>query len=62
MAKKRRGKTTAAEHMAQLYSDPEWVQRHEEREAAHKARGERIQKEIDSEDVPLITAPVWWKI
>jgi hypothetical protein len=54
MTEKRRGKITAAEHMAQLYSDPEWVRRHEEREAAHKARGERIQKEMDPEDVPLM--------
>ena len=41
---------TAAEAMAQLQSDPEWVRQHEEREAKWKAKGERLR----AEEAPLI--------
>ena len=53
MAEKRKNET-AAELMARLRADPEWVRDLEEREAAHKARVEQIQKEVDSEELPLL--------
>ena len=40
--------------MAQLYSDPEWVRRHEEREAARKADIARRLKEIEPEEAPVV--------
>lgn len=58
MIQKRRGKITAAEHMAQLYSDPEWVRRHEEREAAQKVRVAERLKEIEPEAAPLVAEMV----
>jgi hypothetical protein len=45
---------TAAEGMAILQSDPDWVRRSEECEAAHKADMARRLKEIEPEVAPLI--------
>ncbi len=45
---------TAAEGMAILQSDPEWVRRHEEYEAAQKARVAQRNEEIEPEDAPLM--------
>ena len=53
MAEKRKNET-AAELMARLRADPEWVRRHEGREAAHKARVEQGYREREPENAPLI--------
>ena len=45
---------TAAEADAIMRADPEWVRRHEEREAAHKARVEQGYREREPENAPLI--------
>ncbi len=45
---------TAAELMARLQADPDWVRRDAERKAKHKALVERIQKEIEPENAPLM--------
>ncbi len=50
----KRKKETAAELMARLRADPEWVRDLEVKQAAHKARVAQIQKEMDSEDAPLM--------
>ena len=54
MTEKRKGRITAAEHMAQLHADPEWVRQEAEREAAHKASVARMQKEMESEYAPVM--------
>lgn len=51
MAKKRE---TAAEFMARLQSDPEWVRKDAERKAKHKAAVEKLQQEIEPEHAPLM--------
>ena len=49
---------TAAEADAIMRADPEWVRRHEEREAARKADAARRLKEIEPEEAPLIAEMV----
>jgi hypothetical protein len=41
----RKGLITAAEHMALLQKDPEWVARHAAREAARLRREQELQRE-----------------
>ena len=53
MAEKRKNET-AAELMARLRADPEWVRDLEEREAAHKARTEQIRREMAPEVTGLM--------
>lgn len=45
---------TAAELMARLQSDPEWVRQHAERMARHEAKIEQIRKEIEPEEAALL--------
>jgi hypothetical protein len=45
---------TAAEGMAILRSDPEWVRQNAEREARHEATVEQLQREIAPENAPLL--------
>ena len=52
--KSKRKPCTAAELMARLQADPDWVRRDAEHKAKHSALVERIQKEIDPENRPLM--------
>lgn len=45
---------TAAEFIARLQNDPEWVRQNAEREAKHKAAVEQLQKEVAPEQQPII--------
>jgi hypothetical protein len=45
---------SAAEFLAQLHSDPEWVRQNEEREARHKAKVAQLQHELEPEEGPLV--------
>jgi hypothetical protein len=51
---KRKKWITAAELMAQLHADPEWVRRHEENEARHAASVAKLRAEIEPEHAPLL--------
>jgi hypothetical protein len=44
---------TAAELMAQLEADPEWVRRRDERDATHAAEVAKIRAEMEPEQAPL---------
>ncbi|MBI3837754.1 MAG: hypothetical protein HY288_07450 [Planctomycetia bacterium] len=54
MSKKFNRPMTAAEAMAILKSDPDWVRQNEERETRHKADVPRLQAELEPEQSPLI--------
>lgn len=54
MSSKKRPKETAAEFMVRLRSDPEWVRKHEEREAALQVREARLRAELEPEEAPLL--------
>ena len=51
MGEKRKGRITAAEHMAQLRSDPEWVRQQEKRDAHFRD----VEARFKAEENPLTT-------
>jgi hypothetical protein len=54
MKRKSKGPITAAELMAELQSDPEWVRQNAERERAHAASVAKLQAEIKPEHDALL--------
>jgi len=52
--KSRQNSATAAELMARLQADPDWVRRNAEREAKESARVAQRLKEIEPEEAPIL--------
>lgn len=50
----RRKSMGAADFMAELQNDPEWVEQDRQRKAKHKARIDQLQAELAPEEAPLV--------